>query len=571
MALALVVLVVIAEALLQLPFVRERVRVRAERALAQRVPGATIARCAALDVTGVARFDGVRIEAADRAAVVVDGLSVSVKLLPLLRGRVEPSRLRAAAARVHVEAPALGPVTWELEPESDGGIAVMPESAASPGITRVTVRGPSRACRETVCLSGQTFLELELDRIDPAHDVVRFQAFGDDVRISDTEEAGAAAASEDAALTLPPVAAHGTFTRPRTDASAKKTTKKKAKAKAAMVLDLDASIGPHGAVDVGASLSDERFQLDVVCSTESYAALLGSLPLDLKPVRELGVDGPVRATASASGAIAEPQSWEVAMKLDLKKLRAQTRANAPKADDKSLRGTFLYNPSADPKAPSVWMGPRNPDFLPIAEIPEIVVKSVLLSEDSFFFAHDGFDAAGIVHAMKTNLREERVARGGSTISQQLAKNLWLSRDRTYRRKFEEALLTIALEAALPKERILEIYLNGIEWGPGIYGVKAASRHYFGKSPRELTPKEAAYLATVIPSPRRYYSYFRKGELSEKWEARVMQLLGKLHEAGTIDDAQLEEAAWAPLRFTSSGDDPWTSEVEAQQVVPFDVE
>jgi membrane peptidoglycan carboxypeptidase len=173
--------------------------------------------------------------------------------------------------------------------------------------------------------------------------------------------------------------------------------------------------------------------------------------------------------------------------------------------------------------------------------------------------------------MRTNLKEKRVHRGGSTISQQLAKNLWLSRDRTLLRKMQEALLTVTLEAAVPKDRILEIYLNGIEWGPGIYGVKRASRHYFAKDPSALTPKEAAYLATIIPSPRKYYGYFRKGAVSEKWEAKVMYLLGKLRDGGFLTAEEYEEAEWTPLRFASSGDDPWTETVESATVAPVEEE
>ena len=125
------------------------------------------------------------------------------------------------------------------------------------------------------------------------------------------------------------------------------------------------------------------------------------------------------------------------------------------------------------------------------------------AEDSSFFTHEGFDWEGIKKAAQYNLEAGEFKRGGSTITQQLAKNLYLSSERSLLRKAREALITRSLEQHLTKERILELYLNVAEWGQGIYGAEAAARHHFKKPAHDLTADEAAWLAAILPSPRRY--------------------------------------------------------------------
>jgi membrane peptidoglycan carboxypeptidase len=139
-------------------------------------------------------------------------------------------------------------------------------------------------------------------------------------------------------------------------------------------------------------------------------------------------------------------------------------------------------------------------------------------------------------------------RGASTITQQLAKNLYLSREKTLSRKVREAFWTLALEAELPKSRLLEIYLNIIEWGPGIYGIGEAARHYFGVDARNLEPQQAAFLATIIPNPVKYYVYFQRGALSEAWQKRVRELLVKLREHGTLTEEAFMLARASPVVF-----------------------
>lgn len=138
-------------------------------------------------------------------------------------------------------------------------------------------------------------------------------------------------------------------------------------------------------------------------------------------------------------------------------------------------------------------------------------RAIIASEDSQFMKHNGFDFQSIQHALEKNIKQGKWVVGGSTISQQLAKNLFLSDKKTLWRKFEEALITIMLENTMPKHRVLEIYLNMIEWGHDVFGAEAAALHYFGVPASALTAKQAAFLASMVTNPR-YYERNRQAQI-----------------------------------------------------------
>jgi monofunctional biosynthetic peptidoglycan transglycosylase len=142
-------------------------------------------------------------------------------------------------------------------------------------------------------------------------------------------------------------------------------------------------------------------------------------------------------------------------------------------------------------------------WVPYQRISINLKRAMIAAEDAKFVEHEGFDWDGIQLAMDKNLRRGRVVAGGSTITQQLAKNLFLSGERSYWRKGEEALITLMLEAILDKRRIFEIYLNVIEWGNGVFGCEAAARHYFSTSAADLSIEQSARLAAMAPNPRHY--------------------------------------------------------------------
>jgi len=162
-----------------------------------------------------------------------------------------------------------------------------------------------------------------------------------------------------------------------------------------------------------------------------------------------------------------------------------------------LRTDSLIERGSTPKIRQRWV--------PYQNISPHLVRAVLVGEDIRFYLHSGIDWTGVHLAMKKNWEEKRFARGGSSISQQLAKNLFLSPARNPLRKLHEIIIAWEMEQILGKRRILEIYLNVIEWGDGIYGAEAAARHYFGVSASSLDPEQAVFLSAIIPAPLKGYS------------------------------------------------------------------
>jgi monofunctional glycosyltransferase len=142
-------------------------------------------------------------------------------------------------------------------------------------------------------------------------------------------------------------------------------------------------------------------------------------------------------------------------------------------------------------------------WVPLSSISPYVMKAVIIAEDDKFWSHEGFDFEAMQKALEKDIKKKKFKAGGSTISQQLAKNLYLTPAKNPVRKIKEAILTWRLERQLSKRRIMELYLNVTEWGDGIFGIEAAARKNYGKHASELTAREAAALAAVIPNPRRY--------------------------------------------------------------------
>ena len=142
-------------------------------------------------------------------------------------------------------------------------------------------------------------------------------------------------------------------------------------------------------------------------------------------------------------------------------------------------------------------------WVPYQRISGHLKRAIVAAEDAKFVSHNGFDWDGIQKAYEKNLREGEIVAGGSTITQQLAKNLFFSGERAWWRKAQEAVVAVMIETVMSKRRILEIYLNVIEWGEGVFGAEAAARHHYGTTAAGLSPEQAARLASIVPSPRRY--------------------------------------------------------------------
>lgn len=168
------------------------------------------------------------------------------------------------------------------------------------------------------------------------------------------------------------------------------------------------------------------------------------------------------------------------------------------------------------------------DWVPLEEISPNLQKAVIASEDGNFLKHSGFDFKAMQKAFKNNKKGKRL-KGGSTISQQTAKNVFLWQGRSYLRKGLEAYFTVLIELIWGKERIMEVYLNSIEMGNGVYGAQAAARHWYSTTAQDLTPKEAAGIAAILPNPRKYKASNSSSFISHRKEKimRVMRYIGKI--------------------------------------------
>jgi monofunctional glycosyltransferase len=200
-----------------------------------------------------------------------------------------------------------------------------------------------------------------------------------------------------------------------------------------------------------------------------------------------------RLLLAALVAIALWAAWEAVTWPDVARLAREQPKTTAFIDEYRARQRVLGTP-----ARVAWK------WTPYAAISPDIKRAVLVAEDINFFSHRGFELAELQNALEEALRDRELPRGASTISQQLAKNLWLSPSRNPWRKAKEAMLTWQMERALSKRRILECYLNVVEFGPGVYGVEAASRRYFGKPAADVNADEAAQLAASLPRPRAWH-------------------------------------------------------------------
>ncbi len=174
------------------------------------------------------------------------------------------------------------------------------------------------------------------------------------------------------------------------------------------------------------------------------------------------------------------------------------------------------------------VGPQNPDWTPLEALPDELKWAVIVAEDANFYEHKGIDVPALQEALKHDLKRKRLERGASTITQQLAKNLFLSRDKSLRRKLRELVLARRMEEGLSKGRILELYLNVVELGPLVYGAGHGARHHFGKPASALTPAESAFLAAMLPGPRIAFNPETRAPKVRQRAARILDLLGRRH-------------------------------------------
>ncbi len=213
----------------------------------------------------------------------------------------------------------------------------------------------------------------------------------------------------------------------------------------------------------------------------------------------------------------------------------------------------IYHP--DGSAGEATTGPGAPGWVSFGAISPFVIVAVMTTEDGGFYRHHGFSRGAIRSALIDNLKARRFVRGASTVSMQLAKNLFLTREKTVGRKLEEVVLTDYLEQTFTKDELMELYLNVIEFGPDLYGIGPAARDYFGRSAGELDLAESLFLSSVLPSPLKMHPLKFADHLSDGWQRTLAHLMSISHRSGLISQAELDQGKDEIVIFHNTGPRP----------------
>lgn len=273
------------------------------------------------------------------------------------------------------------------------------------------------------------------------------------------------------------------------------------------------SFSPYGRFESGTS---KKFACAFIYKEFDARELFESMPEGLfSNFAGIETEGKLAYQMHAAVDFGLPDSVQFESKLENKGFKIKKYGVS---DFRIMNGAFVQEVyDNDRFVKSILVGPNNPDFISLEQISSYLRSSVLTAEDGDFFYHKGFNERAFRESIATNLKESRFARGGSTISMQLVKNVFLSRKKTISRKVEEALIVWMIENLhlTPKQRMFEVYLNIIEWGPGIYGIKPAARFYFNKTPEALSLSESIYLSSLVPRPKAFrYAFISNGVLRD---------------------------------------------------------
>lgn len=213
----------------------------------------------------------------------------------------------------------------------------------------------------------------------------------------------------------------------------------------------------------------------------------------------------------------------------------------PHGEIEELKDGFVQVVVVDGKAQYTQVNKKPKNWVGIKKISKIAQQAIVISEDWSFYEHEGVDWAQVQKSIEDSIKDGKKPRGASTITQQLAKNLFLSPEYSFIRKAREAIIAHTMDRKLSKDKILEVYLNIVEFGPGIYGIDAAARHYFGKSAAQLNAREAAFLAMLLPSPSRYSQSFKDKELSSFAQETMKNILEKMRMARFLTQEEVDAA------------------------------
>ena len=307
----------------------------------------------------------------------------------------------------------------------------------------------------------------------------------------------------------------------------------------------DLALDASGLVEwAGAGALPQRADLAVVVAETPCAAALAAVPDGLRQsLAGFGVDGAAGGSLALTFDRSDPDTTHLAIDLDVERCRVLDEPAL--SDPMRLAAPFDL---ALPDGTTHRVG-DGPDHVRLSRLPRHVAGAFVASEDARFFRHRGFDPEQIERSLAIDLDSGKLLRGGSTISQQLVKNVFLGPERTLARKLQEAVLTWRMEARLDKKVILERYLDLIELGEGVRGVGAAARYWFARPAEKLSVRQAAFLAALTPAPRTFSRMVRaSGGLAPEVADRVDIVLRAMRVAGVIDRATMERARREPLHL-----------------------
>jgi penicillin-binding protein 1A len=306
----------------------------------------------------------------------------------------------------------------------------------------------------------------------------------------------------------------------------------------------DVRVKVEGSIE--AAEDDVRVGLSVDVPKTSCQDMLASAPAALLPQLEgLRLGGTFALHSRVALDTSDPKKTEVEWDFDN---RCKVLDTPQEIDPKRFREPFQhFVMDADGRATELTTGPTTEQWVPLSEITPAMETGLVVCEDSRFFKHNGFDNKAIRDSILDNLRAGHFVRGASTLTMQLAKNLYLSREKTLSRKLQEAAFTLLLEERLSKEDILELYLNVVEFGPGIYGIRSAAMHYFNSHPGELSLGQAMYLASILPNPKANH-FLPNGALKPRWAKHLQYLMRVARKINRIGDDELEAGMKEQLMF-----------------------
>lgn len=274
--------------------------------------------------------------------------------------------------------------------------------------------------------------------------------------------------------------------------------------------------------------------------------LVDALPRGLAPLAsEVHLDGTLSLQSGVRFNTARPNATEVSWKL-ANGCRVKS-ANLAVSTERFRAPFILEVPDEHGVFVQRAFGPGTPDWVAGVDMSPHLANAVLVCEDGGFFNHNGFDAQAIRNSIRENLVQGRFARGASTVSMQLAKNLYLRREKTFSRKLQEAVLTLLIEQSFTKNELMELYLNLVELGPGVYGVKEASRVYFNTTPALLTPLQSYYLMSLLPNPKVLH-FDKEGHLAPGWLKLLRHLMMIANKRHYLTDEELKVAQQDDLRL-----------------------